>query len=137
MENKDLQAEVAASVDEQDGLRALPVAASYALATLGSKTKRGGTVRTASSKVCCDELLIARVGDEVHYPDGAVAYITSGAGSAAVFDGNPLAIVGSHVGDVDEITETLSSRSEIRVCEGLPPIPGLLDQRYAPPRSNR
>ena len=135
MQYENLPPEVAALVAEQERISALPIIAGYAMATLGSRTKRGGTVHTATSGICCrDDLRIARVGDEVCYPDGSIAHITSGAGFAAIYDGKPLAIVGSHISNGDEIAETLNSAMQITIREGLPPVPGLLDPQYIPPQ---
>jgi hypothetical protein len=68
----------------------------------------------------------------VHYPDGTVAHITSGAGFAAIDDGKPLAIVGSHVSNGDVIAESLQSSMEILILDGLPPIAGFLDPHFVP-----
>ncbi|MDR6419392.1 putative Zn-binding protein involved in type VI secretion [Paraburkholderia phenoliruptrix] len=132
MEFNDLPPDALAATAERERIAALPVLARHAVATLGSRTKLGGTVRTATSATCFQELPAARVGDEVHYPDGTVAHITSGAGFAAIDDGKPLAIVGSHVSNGDVIAESLQSSMEILVLDGLPPIPGFLDPRFVP-----
>lgn len=107
-----------------------PVKARYAIATLGSLTERGGVVRTATSVICVGQVRAARVGDEVHYTNGSIAYITSGTGAAAMDNGRPMAIVGSHVSNGDVISHSQQSTIEILVHEGMPPIPGFLDPAY-------
>lgn len=136
MKHEGLPPEVAALVAAQERIKALPVIARYAVATLGSRTKQGGTVQTASTGMFCGgDHRIARVGDEVRYPDGTVAHITSGAGFAAIFDGKPLAIVGSHISNGDEIMESLNNDFQITIREGMPAVPGLLDPQYVPPQA--
>ena len=119
-----------AVIAEYERIAALPVQARYAIATLGSLTERGGTVRTATSVVCIGAIRAARVGDEVHYSDGSIAYITSGTGAAALDNDRPMAIVGSHISNGDVISESQQSAVEIVVREGMPPIPGFLDPGY-------
>jgi len=132
LEYKDLPPDALAATAERERIAALPVLARHAVATLSSRTKLGGTVRTATSATCFNELRAARVGDEVHYPDGTVAHITSGAGFAAIDNGKPIAIVGSHVSNGDVIAESLQSSMEILILDGLPPIPGFLDPLFVP-----
>lgn len=132
MEHKDLPPEALAAIAERERVAALPVRARHAVATLGSRTELGGTVQTATSAICFDELRAARVGDEVHYPDGTVAHITSGAGFAAIDNGKPIAIVGSHVSNGDVIAESLQSHMEILILDGVLPIPGFLDPLFVP-----
>jgi len=132
MEQKDLPPEVIAILAENERVAALPVLARHAIATLGSWTARGGTVQTATSAICIDELRAACVGDEVHYPDGAVAHITSGTGFAMIDNGRPVAITGSHVSNGDVIVESLQASMEITIRDGLPPIAGFLDPDYVP-----
>ncbi|WP_147426671.1 hypothetical protein [Trinickia fusca] len=88
-------------------------------------------MQTATSAICFDELRTACVGGEVHYPDGSVAHIMSGAGFAAIDSGRPVAITISN-GDV--IAESLQSRMGIVIRDGLPPIPGFRDLEYVPPQ---
>jgi uncharacterized Zn-binding protein involved in type VI secretion len=138
MKHEGLPPEVAALVAEQERIKTLPIIASYAVATLGSRTKQGGTVHTASTAMFCGgDLRLARVGDEVRYPDGTIAHITSGAGLAAIFDSKPLAIVGSHISNGDEIVESLNDDFQITIREGMPAAPGLLDPQYVPPQLAR
>lgn len=114
------------------------VVARHLVATLGSRTVAGGTVRVASSQMYCGgEFRVARVGDEVHYPDGTTASIISGAGLAAIDNGKPLAIVGSHVSNGDQIADTLNREFEIVRYEDSPAIPGFLDPHYVPPGNSR
>jgi hypothetical protein len=86
---------------------------------------------------CGGEFRVARVGDEVHYPDGTTASIISGAGFAAIDNGKPLAIVGSHVSNGDQIADTLNREFEIVRYEDSPAIPGFLDPHYVPPGNSR
>jgi len=132
LEYNDLPPDALAATAERERVAALPVLGRHAVATLGSRTKLGGTVQTATSATCFNKLRASRVGDEVHYPDGTVAHITSGAGFAAIDDGKPLAIVGSHVSNGDVIAESLQSSMEILVLDGLPPILGFLDPHFVP-----
>lgn len=93
-------------------------------------------MQVASSQMYCSgNVRAARVGDEVHYPDGTTASITSGAGFAAIDNGKPLAIVGSHVSNGDQIADTLNREFEIVLYEGAPEIPGFLDPHYVPPKT--
>ena len=66
-------------------LAARPVKGTYDLATLGSKTRLGGEVATASTGMVMDGHRIACVGDLVRYPDGSESKIVSGAGFALTF----------------------------------------------------
>jgi uncharacterized Zn-binding protein involved in type VI secretion len=104
----------------------------YAIATIGSRTSRGGQVVVASSDQLADEFRIACVGDRVRYPDGSKSVITSGAGHASTFANRPIALVGSHVANGDRIVARAQSIGEIVVVEG-EPVPGLLKPGYMPP----
>lgn len=79
---------------------------SYYIAVQGSKTKNGGIVQATFDSVLVQNLAIARVGDEVLYPDGSKAKIISGAGCAQMIDGVSTAIVGSLLDNNDEIIES-------------------------------
>jgi len=96
----------------------------YYLATIGSKTRLGGEVVTASS----DMELIARVGDKVRYPDGSETEIISGAGSLLLIAGRPAAIVGSELANGDHIVTTTQT------CCAVEPagkrVVGFLDPAY-------
>jgi len=103
------------------------------LATIASLTQQGGRVSSATSDLKIIGLAVARVGDTVTYPDGSEASIVSGAGSAAVSAGKPLALVGSRLGNGDTITtETLQTGRGICERPG-EPINGLFDAAYVPP----
>ncbi|WP_296948490.1 PAAR domain-containing protein [uncultured Massilia sp.] len=108
------------------------VVARYPIATLGSRTDRGGEVVLASHDPHADDFRIACVGDRVRYPDGSESVIVSGAGHASTFADRPIALVGSHVANGDRIVARAQSMGEIVVYEG-DAIPGLLDPGYALP----
>ena len=134
MKNNNVAPEVAVGDSEFRHANERRVVARHLVATLGSRTVGGGTVRVASSRMYCSgEFRAARVGDEVHYPDGTIAPITSGAGFAAIDNGKPLAIVGSHLSNGDRIVDTLNREFEIVRYEDSPAIPGFLDPHYIPP----
>jgi uncharacterized Zn-binding protein involved in type VI secretion len=107
------------------------VLARYPIATIGSRTSRGGRV-VASNEQVADDYRIACVGDRVRYPDGSESVITSGAGHASTFANRPIALVGSHVANGDRIVSRAQSIGEIVVLEG-EPVPGLLEPGYLPP----
>jgi uncharacterized Zn-binding protein involved in type VI secretion len=108
------------------------VIARYAIATIGSRTRRGGEVVLASQGEPADDFRIACVGDRVRYPDGSESVIVSGAGHASTYANRPIALVGSHIANGDCIVARAQSIGEIVVVEG-EPIPGLLEPGYAPP----
>jgi uncharacterized Zn-binding protein involved in type VI secretion len=116
-----------------EAMAARPIKASYAFATIGSKTRMGGEVVTAPAECCVDELRIACVGDVIRYPNGSESQIVSGAGFAAVLDGRPLAIVGSAADNGDTIVSSLQSALQLREYVDGDPIPGLLQPGYIPP----
>jgi uncharacterized Zn-binding protein involved in type VI secretion len=108
------------------------VVARYPIATIGSRTGRGGEVVLASNDQVADDYRIACVGDRVRYPDGSESVITSGAGHASTIANRPIALVGSHVANGDRIVARAQSMGEIVVLEG-EPVPGLLVPGYVPP----
>jgi uncharacterized Zn-binding protein involved in type VI secretion len=108
------------------------VVARYPIATIGSRTRRGGEVVLASQGEHADDFRIACVGDRVRYPDGSESVIVSGAGHASTYANRPIALVGSHIANGDRIVARAQSIGEIVVVEG-EPIPGLLEPGYAPP----
>ena len=108
------------------------VVARYPIATIGSRTRRGGEVVLASKGEPADDFRIACVGDRVRYPDGSESVIVSGAGHASTYANRPIALVGSHIANGDCIVARAQSIGEIVVMEG-EPIPGLLEPGYAPP----
>jgi len=122
--------EIAKKMAEYERRKALPVKARYPIATTGAKTRDGGVVTLGSSGIVIDDNNAARVGDEVVYPDGSKASITSGAGYAMTDRGKPLAIIGSTLSNGDVVTESPSESFVITEFEGAPPIPGLLDPSY-------
>ncbi len=111
-------------------LAARPVEAIYDLATLGSRTERGGEVVSASPDFVMDGHRIARVGDVVRYPDGTECRLVSGAGSAMIIENRPVAIVGSATDNGDKIVSSLQTAAQIYQYADEPPIPGLLEAGY-------
>jgi len=112
---------------------ARPIKAEYVLATLGSKTRMGGEVITATSGTWVDDYPIARVGDIIRYPDGTESKIVSGAGCAMVFGDKPAAIIGSAVENGDTIISSLQSAHKFGEYADGDGIPGLLQPGYLPP----
>lgn len=104
----------------------------YYVATLASRTARGGEVVTATTGIVIEEHKVARVGDTVRYPDGSETTIISGAGYAFVYDGQPLAIVGSGLENGDRISDSRQTAVCFVEYEG-EPIQGLLDPNYGNP----
>jgi uncharacterized Zn-binding protein involved in type VI secretion len=109
------------------------VVARYPLATIGSRTSRGGEVVIEGQGQYVDPYRIACVGDRVRYPDGSESVIISGAGAASTFADMPVALVGSHIANGDHIVSSLQSIGEIVLYEGDDPIPGLLQPSFATP----
>jgi len=110
------------------------VVARYAIATIGSRTSRGGQVVLASNEQHADDYRVACVGDRVRYPDGSESVIVSGAGHASTIANRPIALVGSHVANGDRIVARAQSMGEIVVLEG-EPVAGLLEPGYVPPHA--
>jgi uncharacterized Zn-binding protein involved in type VI secretion len=107
------------------------IAARYLIATIGSRTKRGGEVVLGRDERHADDYQVACVGDRVRYPDGSESVITSGAGLASTFADRPIALVGSHIANGDRIVSRAQSMGEIVVMEG-EEVAGLLDPGYMP-----
>ncbi len=118
--------------ERAEALAMKPVKSRHAIATLGAKTERGGEVVTASTGDVINGHRIACVGDTVRYPDGSESKIVSGAGSASLYDGNPVAIVGSHLENGDIIVGSLQNGLEIIQYADESPIPGFLVPGYVP-----
>lgn len=114
-----------------------PVKSHHLVVTIGSRTERGGEVVTASTRIEIivngEKLKVARVGDTVRYADGTESTITSGAGFAMVYDGKPVAVVGSHIENGDTITSSTQDAMRITQFADEPPIPGLLQSDYIAP----
>lgn len=96
---------------QDDYARQHPAVAIWRQATVGSLTRDGGVVSSASSggqvMTSSGEFAgFAVVGDEVTYPDGTTALIVSGSGSALSNGGRGYALVGSHLDNGDEIIST-------------------------------
>jgi uncharacterized Zn-binding protein involved in type VI secretion len=129
---------------EEDGLRMMaefmtklarrPVKGCYALATLGARTECGGEVVSASTTMNSGGHRIACVGDMVRYPDGRETTITSGAGAALSFRGQPMALVGSFTANGDMIVSSLQNSAQIREFADDAGIPGLFQVGYVAPR---
>ena len=109
---------------------ARPVKGTYAMATEGSKTERGGVVVNASTGIVIEGHRVARVGDTVRYADGSESKIVSGAGFAAAYKRQPIAIVGSATDNGDTIISSLQNKSKIREFADDDGIPGLLQADY-------
>jgi len=107
------------------------IVARYLIATIGSRTKRGGEVVMGKHERQADDYRVACVGDSVRYPDGSESVITSGAGLASTFADRPIALVGSHIANGDRIVARAQSMGEIVVMEG-EVVAGLLEPGYLP-----
>ena len=107
-----------------------PIKAIYDYATLGSRTRMGGEIITASTSLEIHDLRIACVGDRVRYPDGKESEIVSGAGFAATYKGLPIAIVGSATDNGDTVTSSLQNLAQVVEYADGEGIPGLLTAAY-------
>ena len=107
-----------------------PIKAIYDYATLGSRTRMGGEIITASTSLEIHDLRIACVGDRVRYPDGKESEIISGAGFAATYKGLPIAIVGSATDNGDTVTSSLQNLAQVVEYADGEGIPGLLTAAY-------
>ena len=92
----------------------------YYVAVHGAKTQNDGLVNVSSTNTKIKGLSIARVGDEVIYADGTTSKIISGAGTACIVDGSPVALVGSRLENGDEIIESLNTTIAIRIYKDQP-----------------
>jgi predicted XRE-type DNA-binding protein len=116
-------------------LAAKPVKARYPAATEYSTTERGGRI-VASSSLCTAGGRVALVGDIALYPDGGEARIVSGAGTAFLYKGRMMALVGSELNNGDRITGPMHNGMVIVQYVDEAPIKGLLDPNYVPPSAN-
>lgn len=112
-------------------LAARPVQGRYPAATESSTTERGGKL-IATSGFSTIGGRVAMVGDIVRYADGSEARIVSGAGVAALYEGRPLALVGSELDNGDRITGPIHNGMVIVQYADEAPITGLLDANYVP-----
>lgn len=101
-------------------LLAHPARAIHRLATEGSRTRRGGVIRQASSCVIItldngQAVTVARAGDRVDYPDGSTSSI-----QPLAQDCGNVAVVGSPLANGDEIIDTPQDGVFIVSREGLP-----------------
>jgi hypothetical protein len=101
-----------------------PVAAAYLIVTEGSLTRDGGTVFSEYNGQQLEiedgvRLNVSLVGNEVRYPDGTTAKISTGAGNTS---GDSAALVGSSLDNGDEILSSpqRSVRRVVRAGESLP-----------------
>lgn len=92
----------------------------YYVAVHGAKTQNDGLVNVSSTNMKIKGLSIARVGDEVIYADGTTSKIISGAGTACIVDGSPVALVGSRLENGDEIIESPNTTIAIRIYKDQP-----------------
>lgn len=96
----------------------------------GARTLKGGVVRVKDqNRIGQPGQLVAVVGDEVIYPDGSVATITSGVGFSMQCDSKPVALVGSHVSGNDRIISSPDNGVRI-LLEESKWIEGLFDPDY-------
>src|SRR5438067_1719883 len=112
------------NIDIPGGAQPRKIIARYPIATIGSRTRRGGQVVRADG--VADDFCVACVGDRVRYPDGSESVITSGAGHASTFADRPIALVGSHIANGDRIVAPAQSIGEIVIVEG-EQVVGLLE----------
>ncbi|WP_370430167.1 hypothetical protein [Klebsiella michiganensis] len=101
-----------------------PVTAAYLIATEGSLTREGGTVFSEYNGQQIEiedgtRLNVSLVGDEVRYPDGTTAKISTGIGNTS---GDSAALVGSLLDNGDEIISSPqgSVSRAVRAGESLP-----------------
>ncbi|MCE6787495.1 PAAR domain-containing protein, partial [Acinetobacter baumannii] len=92
----------------------------YYVAVHGAKTQNDGLVNASSTNTKIKGLSIARVGDEVIYADGTTSKIISGAGTACIVDGSPVALVGRRLENGDEIIESPNTTIAIRIYKDQP-----------------
>lgn len=92
----------------------------YHIAVHGAKSKNGGLVNASSNVGKIGGLSIARVGDEVIYVDGTTSKIISGAVTACVVEGSPVALVGSRLENGDEIIDSPNTTIAIRIYKDQP-----------------
>ncbi len=111
--------------ESDDYSRRHPVTAIWRHAVVGSLTRNGGTVSSASSggKIITSSgkmAGMALVGDQVTYPDGTSAWIISGAGYSHQYGVRGFALVGSKLDNGDDIISTPQNISLLTACEGIP-----------------
>ncbi|MEI2265447.1 hypothetical protein [Erwinia sp. CGal63] len=101
-----------------------PVTAAYLIATEGSLTRNGGTVfsKYNGRQIELEDgtrLNVSLVGDEVRYPDGTTAKISTGAGNTSK---KSVALVGSSLDNGDKIISSPQGnmRRVVRAGESLP-----------------
>ena len=106
----------------------------YAFATIGARTERGGYLTYASSGLVICGLRAALVGDIVTYHDGSEAVVTDGSGTLSFYRDKCFALVGSRLSNGDHIVFTPwdDGESGLFVSEGEYPQ-GLFDPSYVPP----
>lgn len=97
------------------------IKAKYAIATDGATTQHGGAVTAAHTGTLLEGRNIARVGDEVHYPDGRKAWIVTGSWYVELY-GRPIAVVGSRLSNGDFIVTSPQARAELIEFEGAKPL---------------
>ncbi len=122
------------AMGESQRIAAPQIISTHSVVTLGSVTKNGGVVHTATSQMTIAGDAVALVGDEVLYPNGEITYITSGAGLRMVKNGKSVAIEGSRISNGDVIEKSKHhSKLVLDVREGMSPSPGFLQEGYVPP----
>lgn len=100
-----------------------PVTAAYLIATEGSLTRDGGTVfcEYSGQQIELEDgtlVNVALIGDEVRYPDGTTAKISTGVGNTSH---KSVALVGSSLDNGDEIISSPQGnvRRVVRAGESL------------------
>lgn len=101
----------------------------YHFAVNGAKTRNGGLVNASAVQYKICGLAIALVGDEVIYADGTISKIVSGTGQACMINGKPVALVGSHLENGDEIIDSPNKSFAINIFKGDKVPEGFLTQK--------
>ncbi|MGA6311503.1 hypothetical protein ACPD94_18445, partial [Acinetobacter baumannii] len=78
------------------------------------KQKNGGLIRASGYSPKFKGISIALVGDEAIYADGTTAKIITGAGEALTIRDHPVALIGSHLDNNDEIID--SPNKSVYIC---------------------
>lgn len=106
---------------QQAYIDAHPSIAIYRIATQGSQTRDGGVIKQATSPMEFkltdgSHVRAAQKGDYVVYPDGTQSQIVTTAGEA----NSNIALVGSRLGNGDQIINTPQDSALLIAREGVP-----------------
>lgn len=99
------------------------------LSVEGASTLNGGFVRVKNPSIGEPCMHVALVGDDLVYPDGSVPTIMSCAGFGMMFDGKPVALMGSDVSGNERIIGFPDNSGRIGLEDGQW-IEGLFDSNY-------